>query len=107
MRGACTLAAMTRGRKSEDAELLEVYVTEEQLALLRKLDFPGTEETLAKPVLGEEGLCLRMSRRDLEDFVGWVAGEANHERKKRRAEMLHDIADEMEAALGKGSPLRW
>ena len=96
---------MARGQSEGDEELLEVHVTEEQLEVLRTLDFPGTETTLAKPVLGEEGLFLRMSRWKLEDFVGWVAGEANHERKRRRAEMLHDIADEMEAALGVG-PVR-
>jgi hypothetical protein len=94
-----------RGDKS-GVELLEVHVTEEQLELLRKLDFPGTEEILAKPIVGEEGLFVRMSRMALEDFVGWVAGEANHERKKRRAEMLNDIADEMESALVTGPLLR-
>ena len=47
-----------------------------------------------------------MTRMALEDFAGWVAGEANHERSARRAEMLNDIADEMEAALGSGLLLR-
>lgn len=93
---------MARAGSKSEVELLEVHVTEEQLELLRKLDFPGTEKILAKPLQGEEGLFLQMSRVALEDFVGWVAGEANHERKKRRAEMLHDIADEMELALGTG-----
>ena len=93
---------MARSGTKADKELIEVHVTEEQLALLRKLDFPCTEKILAKPVMGEEGLFLRMGRMELEDFVGWVAGEANHERSKRRAALLHDIADEMESALGTG-----
>ena len=98
---------MAQRRSRSDEKLLEVHVTEEQLELLRRLDFPGTEKVLAKPVLGEEGLFLRMSRMELEDFVGWVAGEANHERSKRRAAVLHDIADEMEIALGSVRLLRF
>ena len=90
---------MTRRRSMSDEEMLEVHVTEEQLELLRKLDFPCTAEILARPVLGEEGLFLRVTRRGLEALVGWVAFEANHARKKGRAAMLHDIADAMEAAL--------
>lgn len=98
---------MAQRKSKTDGKLLEVHVTEEQLELLRKLDFPCTEKILAKPVLCEEGLFLRISRVALEDFVGWVAGEANHERSKRRAAVLHDIADEMEMALGRGPLLRF
>ena len=92
---------------ARDADAVEVQVTKAQLGLLLKLEFPGTKEILAKPVARDgEGLFLRMSRRELEDFVGWVAGEANHERRERRAELLNDIADEMEAALERGPRLR-
>lgn len=92
---------MVRARSKSNVELLTVHVTEAQLELLRKLDFPGTQEILATPVQGEEGLHLQVTRAALEDLAGWVAGQANHERSKRRAALLHHAADAMEFALGR------
>jgi len=69
------------------------------LDLLRKHDFPCSEGVLATARQTEEGHELRGSRQDLEDLVGWVAGEANHSRSRRQAELLSSIADEIEFAL--------
>ncbi len=90
---------MAPPRRKTKLELHDVYMTTPQLELLRKLNFPGTQEDLAHPVHREDGMCLPMTRPALEALVGWVAGQANHERSERRAEMLNDIADDMEALL--------
>jgi hypothetical protein len=77
----------------------EITVSAEQFRLLRTLDFPGTTEVLAAAEPGPDGMVLRMPRYVLEEFVGWVAGEANHTRGRRRAALLNDVADAMEAEL--------
>lgn len=86
-----------------DAEQLRAYVSEEGLELLKKLDYPCSEELLASAVLVEdEGVVeLTGSRYDLESLAGFVAGDANHEdrRRKRRIALLNEIADALESAL--------
>lgn len=91
---------------STDEELL-VVVSEAQLALLRKLDFPCTAKLLASARVTEEGVELAGSYHALDDLVGWVAGEANHSRStraNRRTELLDDLADLLEAELAGRSP---
>lgn len=48
-----------------------------------------------------EGRCCGYSRTALDDLVGYVAAEANHERKRRRADLLH-AGVEVEAVLARG-----
>lgn len=82
------------------APLLTIVITPEQLTLLEKLDFPCSKDVLTSARSTEEGLELSGSRVDFDSLVGWVAGEANHSRRgSRRAELLNDIADELEFAL--------
>lgn len=90
---------MTQPRKRNQQNELELEITEEQLELLRYFDFPCTEDILANPARDGGRVVLFMSRLDLEDFVGWVAGEANHSKKRRQALLLNEIADEMESLL--------
>lgn len=81
---------------------LSFYVSDEQLALLKKHDFPCSEGVLASASATEDGLCLTGTRYELDDLVGWVAGEANEARRRRRArqaELLNDVADELESVL--------
>jgi hypothetical protein len=83
-------------------DTLTIMVSSHQLALLKKLDFPGSEGVLASAQETEEGFVLTGSRVAFDSLVGWVAGEANHARRNRRprqTELLDDIADELEAAL--------
>ena len=82
--------------------LLTIVVTGEQLALLKKLDFPCSEGVLASARNTDEGIELSGRWMDFDRLVGWVAGEANHAHRKRRsrqAELLDDIADQLESAL--------
>jgi hypothetical protein len=90
---------MVRSERRNEARQIEVVVGETEYALLRSLNFPGTTGILASAERTDEGMVLRMSRDALEDFVGWVAGEANHTRGRRCADLLNQIADAMESAL--------
>ncbi len=94
---------MTQPRKRNKLDELELEITEEQLELLRYFDFPCTEDILANPVRDGGRVVLRMSRLDLDKLVEWVAGEANHSKKRRQALLLNELADEMESLLDSSS----
>jgi len=79
--------------------LLTIVVSGEQLALLKKLDFPCSQGVLASARPSDEGMELTGSWLDFDSLAGWVAGEANHTRGRRKAELLHDIADQLEVEL--------
>jgi hypothetical protein len=81
---------------------LSLYVTGAQLALLKKHDFPCSQDVLASARETEEGIELSGSWLDFDSLAGWVAGEANYARRNRRprqTELLDDIADQLESAL--------
>ena len=81
---------------------LRIYVTGQQLALLKKHDFPCSERVLASARTTEEGIELTGSWVDFDMLAGFVAGEANYARRNRRprqTELLDDIADQLESAL--------
>jgi hypothetical protein len=83
---------------------LTVMVSEEELVLLRKLDFPCSEEILASARPTDYGHELYGSAVDFEFLVGFVAFEANHGRRRSRHEFLLDnIAEGIEAALFGGA----
>ena len=90
--------------KSE--EKLRIYVTAAELALLKKLDFPCSQTTLASAKPTEDGIQLTGSWLDFDTLVGWVAGEANdadRRRARRKAALLSRVFEELEAALSPGS----
>jgi phage terminase Nu1 subunit (DNA packaging protein) len=83
-----------------DGNPLSTCITPRQLALLKKLDFPCSDEVLATACPVEDGAVeLSGSAFAFDDLLGWVAGEANHSREGRRQDDLHEIADALEAAL--------
>lgn len=86
----------------DDEKLLTAYVSQEELALLKKLDFPCSERVLASATPTDEGICLSGTRDDFDSLIGWVAGEANdadRRRARRRASILTRIFEELDAAL--------
>jgi hypothetical protein len=91
----------TRGRPTNprSRKLLTVAVTAKQLELLRKFDYPLSQELVGSARPTDEGFRLRGTRVDVESLVGWVAGEANHARDAAMAVLLNDLADELEAVL--------
>ena len=83
-------------------EQLSIYISEDSLALLRKLDYPCSERVLASATtLEDEGIQLTGNRRDFETLAGFVAGDANHadRRATRKLAMLYDISEALESAL--------
>jgi len=96
-----SLAMPTR----DSHETITAYITEEGLALLHEFRFPCSEEVLATATATEDGIRLTGKRFEMESLAGWVAGEANYSRKKRRtrkARIFDEVADELESALGSG-----
>lgn len=76
-------------------------LTEDELLLLRKLDFPCTEEILDDAQLTRYGYEISGTVVDFESLAGWLASEANHSPDESRAFILNDIADGIEAALSR------
>jgi Domain of unknown function (DUF6398) len=88
-----------RQRLALEKPLLEVFLSDEEYKTLCALNVPGAPEASQQATQTDEGIVLELSRSALTDLVGWVAGEANHARRGRRCDLLHAIADAMEAAL--------
>jgi hypothetical protein len=88
-----------RQRLALEKPLLEVFLSDEEYKTLCALNVPGAPEASQQATQTDEGIVLALSRSALTDLVGWVAGEANHARRGRRCDLLHAIADAMEAAL--------
>lgn len=83
-----------------DERPLSICISGQQLALLKKLDYPCSERVLASAnLIEDEGFELTGSRDDFETLAGFVAGDANHSRAGRRQDNLHEIADALEHAL--------
>jgi hypothetical protein len=85
--------------RTQNERQLAISISGAELTLLKKLDFPCSEAVLATATPTEEGIELTGTRSAFESLAGWVAGEANHTRAKRRAEMLYNIAEALESAL--------
>jgi hypothetical protein len=90
----------------EDA--LSIYLSKEALALLKKLKYPCSEKVLASATpVDREGFELTGGRFALETLAGFVAGDANHSGPGRQADLLSDIAEEIESTLTAGAYARW
>lgn len=84
-------------------EISSVALTNAEFALLQKHDFPGCEDLLASASTTEDGVEIAGTSLELENLLGWVAGEANHsrqQRRKRATEAFDSISDKLEAELG-------
>ncbi len=83
-----------------DERQLTICISEQQLALLKKLDYPCSEDVLASATLVEdEGFVLTGKRDHFEMLAGFVAGDANHCRRGRRQDELYGISEVLENAL--------
>ena len=86
---------------------LHIYISNEGHALLRRRDYPCSEEVLAsaKRIKGleDEGIDfeLRGSYSDLEMLAGFVASDANHAEpgEERDAALLYAISEALESVL--------
>jgi hypothetical protein len=83
-----------------DERPLSICISGQQLALLKKLDYPCSEDVLASATfIDDEGFELTGRRSAFETLAGFVAGDANHGRAGRRRDQLYDIAEALENAL--------
>ena len=86
---------------TDKKRLLAICISGAELALLKKLDYPCSQSVIASATLIEdEGFELTGTKSDFEFLAGFAAGDANHCRAKRRQEMLHNICEALESALG-------
>lgn len=84
-------------------EALTAVIATAQLGLLREHDFPSCERIVAAARSAPDGVHLSGTRHELETLLGWVAGEANHLRRRRRtrdAEVWDELADILDLVLG-------
>ncbi len=83
-----------------DEEPITIVISGDELAMLKKLDFPCSERVLATARRDPEGIALHGTRAELSSLAGWVAGEANHSRPgTRRADLLYSLAEQLEDVL--------
>lgn len=84
------------------------YLSKAALALLKKLDYPCSEDVLAtaRRVRGaeDEGIDYELSgtRDELEQLAGFVAGDANHaepDENPRKVALLYAISEALESVL--------
>ncbi len=83
---------------------LTVVVTKAQFTLLKEHDFPLTERLLENAKEHGSGMELSGTSVELENLLGWVAGEANISRahgRRRKTKMFDNIADQLEVALAR------
>lgn len=92
-------------RTAADKRRLTIVVTEDQLAILKAMMIPspaaaGIVNSARKTA---DGYRLSGTADGFVDLVGWIAGDVNHEhRRPRRARLLNEVADEIEAVLPRG-----
>lgn len=85
------------------------YLSKAALALLKRLDYPCSEEVLAsaRRVKGgseDEGIDYELygTRDELEQLAGFVAGDANHAQPDddpRKVALLYAISEALESVL--------
>lgn len=85
------------------ARQIDLYLTAEQVAILQQLEFPCMEPLLQRVERTRHGQRVSGTCAQVEELLRWVAGEANHSNEcSRRGQLLHEIADVLEAAVAPG-----
>ncbi len=92
-----------------DEKSVSIYISAAALELLKKRDYPCSEQILASAEPTDEGFHLVGTRSRMEMLAGFVAGDANHEdrRAKRKVELLYELAEEIEGALAARGRTGW
>lgn len=91
---------------STEPKLRELMLTHEELRELRNnLTFdPECECLIWGAILTPNGIVMRATDEELDDLLGFIAAESNHEEKKRRRNILDRVYDKIDALLDE--PLR-
>ena len=86
------------GQPEPTGGMCEVVVSREELAELRKmvsLD-PQSQRLLDAAVITRRGIVVRGSGEEMEELLGCIAFEANHEGNRRRRKMLDGVFERMD-----------
>lgn len=67
---------------------------------------PENEAVFDRAVLNEEGIMMEATTEDFEDFLGYAAAEANHERNRRRRTTLEQVCGKVEVLLSSQPPMQ-
>ena len=86
--------------------LHEIVLSDDVAATLRELTFldPDCERLVFAMRSHRHGAALYISAEDLEELIGAVAAEANHEPHRRRQRRLDDAFDALETAARRLPP---
>lgn len=104
---ATTPPASRAGAKPDYNQIIEVELVREEHEVLLSmgiLDDRMMAVVKAAKSIGGGVVKMKGDRADIDELAGWVAGERNHEAEKmgggrRRAQLLSDACDAIEAAL--------
>lgn len=81
-------------------QMIEVIVSPDELEVLLSIDLHDHLRAIVEAAVpGEDGMLFKGRRTFINELAGWVAREANHERKAWRADLLNDACDAIELAL--------
>jgi hypothetical protein len=91
---------LPRSRRAGEAKT-EVLVSDEVAATLRGLRLLDTdcERLVFQARASSEGIVLPVDDEDLDELMGFVAAEANHETNRRRQKRLDDVFAVLSDAL--------
>jgi hypothetical protein len=80
----------------------EIVLTEQEYDELRKclVMSPEGDKVIYGATYTEEGIVLRATGEDLEDFAGYLEFNINHEEDRKRQRILDQVLDRVEAVLG-------
>ena len=97
---ADTLYDLRRRRLSVAGDVDEVIVSDETAAVLRELVLldPDCERLVFGMRAHPDGAVLLAGADDLEELIGFVAAEANHEPSRRRQQRLGTAFDALSNA---------
>ena len=90
-------------KKLTASSFLEVRITKSEHKLLSStLIFdPESEEILKKAIKGDDGsFILKANLDDFDNFLGYLAAEANHEESSKRQKLLDAVHDKISEQLG-------
>lgn len=93
---------LSKFREQGDQPGFEVVLTEQEYDEVKKclvMD-PEGDRIIYGATYTSEGIVLRASGEDLDDFAGYLAFEANHEENRMRQRVLDRVLGRVEAVLG-------
>ncbi len=85
----------------DETELLDVVLSQEAVRQLQKtlIFSPEAEALVYSAIVTETGALLRATGEEMDDLLGYIAAEANHEKNRQRRKVLNTVCDRIEALV--------